>query len=151
MTTRLVAAVLVTDPVSNRLLVLRRSDHLDFAPGEWDVPSGKGEPQEPVTATAARELKEETGLLVDEESLRLVHVIHGSWGDEAPGMYMALVFHTDQWRGQPRNAEPEKHDVVEWASPDNLPQPFSRTTLVAVQRHLSGGSILSFDGWPAPA
>ncbi|PIM67308.1 hypothetical protein CTU88_38095 [Streptomyces sp. JV178] len=89
MTTRLIAAVLVTDPDNGRLLILRRSSHLDFAPGEWDVPSGKGEPQEPITATAVRELKEETGVVAAEADLRLVHVVHGSWGAEVPGMFMA--------------------------------------------------------------
>ncbi|MFJ6898102.1 NUDIX domain-containing protein [Streptomyces hokutonensis] len=112
MTTRLIAAVLVTDPDSGRLLTLRRSCHLDFAPGEWDVPSGKGEPREPITATAVRELKEETGVVAAEADLRLVHVVHGSWGAEVPGMFMALVFHTDQWSGTPLNAEPHKHDTI---------------------------------------
>ncbi|WP_053084681.1 NUDIX hydrolase [Streptomyces viridochromogenes] len=95
MTTRLIAAVLVTDPANGRLLILRRSSHLDFAPDEWDVPSGKGEPRERITATAVRELKEETGVVVAEADLRLVHVVHGAWGSEVPGMFMALVFHTD--------------------------------------------------------
>jgi 8-oxo-dGTP pyrophosphatase MutT (NUDIX family) len=148
MTTRLIAAVLVTDPDNGRLLILRRSSHLDFAPGEWDVPSGKGEPREPITATAVRELKEETGVVVAETDLRLVHVVHGCWGAEAPGMFMALVFHADQWSGTPRNAEPDKHDTIAWVPPDDLPQPSTHTTLVAVKRYLDGGPILSLDGWP---
>lgn len=147
MTTRLIAAVIVTDPESGRLLILRRSSHLDFAPGEWDVASGKGEPGEPITTTAVRELKEEMGVVAAEADLRLVHVVHGSWGTEAPGMFMALVFHTDQWSGTPYNAEPHKHDTIAWVAPDELPRPFTRTTLVAVKRYLDGGPILSFDGW----
>jgi 8-oxo-dGTP pyrophosphatase MutT (NUDIX family) len=148
MTTRLIAAVLVTDPDSGRLLILRRSVHLDFAPGEWDVPSGKGEPGEPITTTAIRELREETGVVAAEADLRLVHVVHGSWGAEVPGMFMALVFHTDRWSGAPHNAEPHKHDTIAWVSPDDLPRPFTHTTLVAVKRYLDGGPILSLDGWP---
>ncbi|MFD5896658.1 NUDIX hydrolase [Streptomyces sp. NPDC060366] len=85
MTTRLIAAVLVTDPGNGRILILRRSSHLDFTPGEWDAPSGKGEPGEPITATAVRELKEETGVVAAETDLRLVHVVHGSWGAKVPG------------------------------------------------------------------
>ncbi|WP_353962330.1 NUDIX domain-containing protein [Streptomyces sp. NBC_00847] len=61
---------------------------LDFA----DVPSGKGEPQEPVTATAVREPKEETGVVAAEAALRLVDLVHGSWGAEATGM-LASGFH----------------------------------------------------------
>ncbi|WP_247201238.1 hypothetical protein [Streptomyces scabiei] len=63
-------------------------------------------------------------------------------------MFMALVFHTDQWSGTPHNAEPHKHDTIAWVPPDDLPQPFTVTTLVAVQRYLDGGPILSLDGWP---
>jgi 8-oxo-dGTP pyrophosphatase MutT (NUDIX family) len=48
---------------------------LKFAPLHWDLPSGKADKGEAVTAAAARELKEETGLVVDPASLKIAGII----------------------------------------------------------------------------
>lgn len=82
--TLLVAAVIVHDKATDRVVLLQRSENAKFAQGMWDLPVGKSEPGEPITATAARELYEETGLTVKPESLTVAHVIHGAWGVEAP-------------------------------------------------------------------
>lgn len=60
--TLLVAAVIVHDKVTNRVVLLQRSESAKFAQGMWDLPVGKSEPGEPITETAVRELYEETGL-----------------------------------------------------------------------------------------
>ncbi|MDH6221077.1 8-oxo-dGTP pyrophosphatase MutT (NUDIX family) [Streptomyces pseudovenezuelae] len=82
--TLLVAAVIVHDKTTNRVLLLQRSQNAKFAQGMWDLPVGKSEPGEPITETAVRELYEETGLTVKPESLKVAHIIHGAWGLEAP-------------------------------------------------------------------
>lgn len=60
--TLLVAAVIVHDQSTNRVVLLQRSQNAKFAQGMWDLPVGKSEPGEPITETAVRELHEETGL-----------------------------------------------------------------------------------------
>jgi 8-oxo-dGTP pyrophosphatase MutT (NUDIX family) len=62
--TLLVAAVIVHDKATNRVVLLQRSENAKFAQGMWDLPVGKNEPGEAVTETAVRELYEETGLTV---------------------------------------------------------------------------------------
>lgn len=59
--TLLVAAVIVHDKATNRVVLLQRSENAKFAQGMWDLPAGKSEPGEPITETAVRELYEETG------------------------------------------------------------------------------------------
>lgn len=147
MTTRLIAATIVTDPATGKILLLQRGADLTFAPKVWDLPSGKGEEDEPITRTAVRELKEETGVIAEESALRLVHVVHGSWGSRAPGMYVGFVFHATQWTGTPRNAEPGKHQELRWVSPTDLPQPFMKTTMAAIRTYLTGDHLLSLEGW----
>ena len=68
--TLLVAAVIVHDKATNRVVLLQRSENAKFAQGMWDLPVGKSEPGEPITETAVRELYEETGLTVKPESSR---------------------------------------------------------------------------------
>ncbi|GAA4942171.1 hypothetical protein GCM10023238_04990 [Streptomyces heliomycini] len=60
--TLLVAAVIVHDKATNRVVLLQRSGKRQLRQGMWDLPVGKSEPGEPITETAVRELYEETGL-----------------------------------------------------------------------------------------
>lgn len=100
----LVAAVIVHDQDRGRVLLLQMGPGDRFAPGAWDLPVGKQEPGEQIPTTAARELREETGLMVRVEDLRLVHAIHGAWGVQAPHGFLTLVFAVHRWDGELVNA-----------------------------------------------
>ena len=145
--TLLVAAVIVHDKASNRVLLLQRSDQAKFAQGMWDLPVGKSEPGEPITETAVRELHEETGLTVDPEALKIAHVIHSAWGVEAPNGFLTVVFAAHEWTGDPENREPRKHTQVCWVDTDAIPGEFVETTASALHRYLTGGPQVSLDGW----
>jgi 8-oxo-dGTP pyrophosphatase MutT (NUDIX family) len=75
--TLLVAAVIVHNKATNRVVLLQRSENAKFGQGMWDLPVGKNEPGEPITETAVRELYEETGLTVKPESLKVADISHG--------------------------------------------------------------------------
>jgi ADP-ribose pyrophosphatase YjhB (NUDIX family) len=145
--TLLVAAVIVHDRATNRVVLLQRSQNAKFAQGLWDLPVGKNEPGEPITDTAVRELHEETGVTVRPESLKVAHVIHGAWGVEAPNGFLTVVFVTHEWAGEPENREPRKHAQVGWVDADAIPENFVDTTSSALRRYLSGGPEVSLDGW----
>ncbi|WP_042371608.1 NUDIX domain-containing protein [Streptacidiphilus neutrinimicus] len=118
-----------------------------FAQGMWDLPVGKSEPGEPITETAVRELKEETGLVVSPEDLRLVHVIHGARGVEAPNGFLTIVFAAHRWSGELTNGEPDKHSEVAWVNTDRIPRNFVSTTDAALLSYLTGGPSVSLDSW----
>ncbi|MFF4277495.1 NUDIX domain-containing protein [Streptomyces kronopolitis] len=145
--TLLVAAVIVHDKATNRVVLLQRSENAKFAQGMWDLPVGKSEPGEPITETAVRELYEETGLTVKPEALRVAHIIHGAWGVEAPNGFLTVVFAAHEWTGDPENREPRKHSQVRWVDANAIPEEFVGTTASALHRYLAGGSQVSFDGW----
>jgi len=115
------AAVIVHDQAADRVLLLQRGARSKFAPLHWDFPSGKADKGEAVTAAAARELKEETGLTVDPASLRVAGIIHGAWGVEAPNGFLTVVFAARSWQGEPVNAEPRKHAQVAWFPAGQVP------------------------------
>lgn len=145
--TLLVAAVIVHDKATNRVVLLQRSDQAKFARGKWDLPVGKSEPGEPITETAVRELYEETGLTVKPESLKVAHIIHGAWGVEAPNGFITVVFVAHKWTGEPENREPRKHAQVCWVDTGAIPEEFVDTTASALSRYLAGGPQVSLDGW----
>ncbi|MER5490123.1 NUDIX domain-containing protein [Streptomyces sp. NPDC002490] len=145
--TLLVAAIIVHDKATHRVVLLQRGENAKFAPGLWDLPVGKSDPGEAITRTAVRELYEETGLTVEPESLKVAHVIHGAWGVEAPNGFLTVVFATHEWTGEPENREPRKHAQVRWVDIDAVPEQFVATTASALHRYLVGGPEVSLDGW----
>ncbi|MEU6235713.1 NUDIX domain-containing protein [Kitasatospora sp. NPDC047058] len=146
--TLLVAAVIVHDLEGRRVVLLRRGPGAKFARGLWDLPVGKNEPGEPITETAVRELKEETGVIVAPEDLRLVHVIHGARGVEAPNGFLTVVFAAHRWSGELVNGEPAKHSEVAWVGVDAVPEEFVSTTKEALISYLGNGPSVSLDSWP---
>lgn len=147
--TLLVAAVIVHDEATDRVLLLQRGARSKFAPLHWDLPSGKADKGESVTAAAARELKEETGLTVDHASLKVAGIIHGAWGVEAPNGFLTIIFAARTWQGEPVNAEPRKHAQVAWFPVGQVPAelvPDRREALLGYLRS-PGEPIVSINGF----
>jgi 8-oxo-dGTP pyrophosphatase MutT (NUDIX family) len=147
--TLLVAAVIVHDEVTGRVLLLQRGAESKFAPLCWDLPSGKADKGESVTVAAARELREETGLTADPASLRIAGIIHGAWGVEAPNGFLTVVFAARAWEGEPVNAEPRKHAQIAWFPVTEVPAelvPDRRAALLGYLRS-PGEPVVSTDGF----
>ncbi|MEU8787565.1 NUDIX domain-containing protein [Streptomyces sp. NPDC048637] len=145
--TLLVAAVIVHDKATNRVVLLQRGENAKFAQGMWDLPVGKSEPGEPITETALRELYEETGLTVKPQALKVAHIIHSAYGVESPNGFLTVVFAAHEWTGEPENREPRKHAQVRWVDAHAIPEEFVATTASALHRYLAGGPDVSLDGW----
>jgi ADP-ribose pyrophosphatase YjhB (NUDIX family) len=113
-----------------RVLLLRRA----YPPYDWVLPGGGAEAGESPTATAVREVREETGLDVELERLTGVYY----HADHAAGEFIHFVF-----RGRlPGGADirPQATEVAEWAffAPDSLPEPMSPSTRLRLLDALAG-------------
>ncbi|MFJ2782090.1 NUDIX domain-containing protein [Kitasatospora sp. NPDC087315] len=113
----------------------------------WTIPGGKVEVGERLDEAAARELREETGLIVAAEDLRLVHTVQVAVGWDGRGPFLLSVFLATAWRGELTNTEPDKHLDVLWSPADALPLPMFPTSHAALTLYLSGGRGFSTHGW----
>ncbi|MCK8679139.1 NUDIX hydrolase [Streptomyces lichenis] len=128
----------------DRVLLSRRGGTYGY--GRWHAPSGKLDAGEPLTVGAARELMEETGVVVDPRRLRLVHVVHHR--QDAGAERIGLFFLATTWVGEPVNREPEKCLDLRWWSVHELPEDIIEYPEAGLLGYLRGGDPLTEHGWP---
>lgn len=112
-----------------RVLMMRRAG-TGFFDGLFSLPGGHVEPGESVRMTAVRELREELGLALDPQGLRMLGVVHRLSDSNRIDFFLAAA----QWAGEPRICEPHKCDRLDWFCRDALPAdsvPYVRRALEA--------------------
>jgi 8-oxo-dGTP pyrophosphatase MutT (NUDIX family) len=129
-----------------KILLLRRAPGL-YAGGQLCLPSGHHENGENITETAARELAEETGIIVKPASLRMVLAMHQR-NPEGSARF-GFFFEPGIWHGAPVNREPHKHTEMLWADPGDLPADTVGYTAVAVAA-IEQGATFTINGWDHP-
>jgi 8-oxo-dGTP pyrophosphatase MutT (NUDIX family) len=138
---KVVPAVYVLFRDDDKILLLRRAN-TGYCDGYYSMPSGhvgglneKG--GESALQAAVRETKEEVGVDIDPNDLRLVHTLHRYSDEPGPHERMDLYFETEKWKGEPHNAEPQKCDEIRWASISDLPEkitPEARQALAMIAK-----------------
>lgn len=114
----------------DKLLLIRRrgepeSDH-------WGLPGGKVDWGERVEDAVVRETREELGIVLG--PLVLMCVVDQIEVDQSEH-WIAPVYLTHEFSGQPFLVEPHKHSDWGWFALDSLPTPLTVATQAAV-RHL---------------
>ncbi|OGL36542.1 hypothetical protein A3E49_01205 [Candidatus Saccharibacteria bacterium RIFCSPHIGHO2_12_FULL_49_19] len=113
----LVATITVID--DGKVLLVKRKQ-TGFMDGYYATPGGHVDADETIREAAVRELKEETGLIVKEQDLKLFHILQDE--NIAPKNYISFRFLVKKWRGIPRLCEPEKSEDVGFFDINNPPK-----------------------------
>ncbi|MBL8159556.1 NUDIX domain-containing protein [Candidatus Saccharibacteria bacterium] len=132
---RLLAAAYIIIRKENKVLLLKRAN-TGYQDGNYGLPAGHLNGGELATHAAVREAKEEAGVVVRPEDVRLVFTDHRLDTGISPER-IELVFEATKWEGEPFNAEPEKCDDLSWYDLGDLPEnmiPLVRAILNSIAR-----------------
>jgi 8-oxo-dGTP diphosphatase len=86
--------------------------------GYYDTVAGKVETGETYRQAAVREVKEEAGVDIRLEDLKPLLTNHRNSVDTT---WVDVIFEVRTWKGEPYNAEPDKHGSLDWLELNNLP------------------------------
>ena len=99
----------------NKILLCRRYN-TGWEDGNYSLPSGHLDFDETIVDALLREAKEEVGIILQKEDIKLVHTMHRVSGP------VDFYFLAKKWEGEPKNMEPEMCDDVKWFDINSLPE-----------------------------
>jgi 8-oxo-dGTP diphosphatase len=88
--------------------------------GFYSVPAGALEAGETLVSAAIREAREEVGVTIQADQLRLVHTMHCRTGGNE---WLGHFFMTESWKGEASLLKPDKHSNLTWAFVTQAPSP----------------------------
>jgi 8-oxo-dGTP diphosphatase len=118
---KLIPAVYLLLRKDNKILLLRRFN-TGYQDGNYSLVAGHLDGNELATEATAREAKEEAGITVDPQNLKLVHVAHRLTRNQVGQERLDLFFEASEWTGDVSNAEPDKCDDLSWHPLNDLPR-----------------------------
>ena len=99
-------------------ILLQKRQNTGYMDGKYDTGcSGHLEPNESIMTALIREAKEELGIVLQEEDLKLASVVH-----DFPDNYIRFFFKATNYEGVPTIMEPEKCSELIWVPTNNLPE-----------------------------
>ena len=111
--------------------------------GSYGVPAGHLDGGETAKEGCVREVKEEIGIDLKAEDLKVVHVMHrNAIDDERVDFFMT----TSSYEGEVENCEPNKCDDLSWFPLDSLPENVIDYVRVAIEAYKEGSTYSEF-GW----
>ncbi len=136
----LIAWTIVQDE-KGRILLGRR-DKTSFASGLWNLPGGAVEAREALADAAARELREETGLLVSPANLHHIGMNrYDVVGERGRAQGVNFFFLAREWEGKPQPLE--NTSEVGWFDPERLPADSLPWLVRALKTHLLSGQFFA--------
>lgn len=127
----------------NKVLLGKRKNS-NWMNGFYALPGGKIDDMEDVFSAAIREVKEEIGVEVKKQNLKVIHVLHLNEGKNLKSV--SFFLETKNWDGNPKKMEPEKCEKWFWSDLENLPIN-TVENLKFVLKQINKNNFFSEFGW----
>lgn len=96
-----------------RILLIRRSEEVEWDPGLWELPGGKAEHGETIQDALAREALEETGLAIE-----VGDPVHIAQFTKEPFWVTSVTFACEATGGSARLSD--EHGELAWVAPEEI-------------------------------
>lgn len=126
-----VTAVYLFLKKEGKILIARRYN-TGYEDGSYQVPAGHIDAGELPTEAIIREAKEEIGVDLKKNDLRLVHASFRPKHDET-GDRVDYFFQASRWSGKITNVEAHKCDDLRWVRPTELPENMTPHVRIAIE------------------
>jgi 8-oxo-dGTP diphosphatase len=138
---KLVCAVHLFLIRDSEILLLRRYN-TGYEDGNYSVPAGHLDGNEEVLSAAIREAREECGITISPDHLKMSQVMHRKSTDERIDFFVVA----NKWTGEIVNYEPNKCDDLAWFPLNNLPSNLIPYVRRGIENYLQGSWFDSY-GW----
>lgn len=101
--------------------------------GTWTMPGGKADFGEELAAGAAREVLEETGIVVNKEKMKIVSVTNDIAGE---AHYVTIGFLASEAKGEAQVLEPDEITEWKWFPLNELPSPMYKSSEKLLNNYL---------------
>jgi len=113
--------------IKDNKILLQRRFNTGYQDGKYSFVAGHVDIGETFTHAITREVREEAGIVLKTEDLKVVHVMNrdapeGAVSAGENNERIDIFFIADKWEGEARNKEPHKCDDLSWFDLDNLPE-----------------------------
>lgn len=121
----------------NTILLIRRFN-TGFEDGKYSMIAGHVDQGETFTQAMIREAREEAGITLNPDDMRLVHMMHRKSHVDAEERIDAY-FLASTWSGELINKEPHKCDDFSWFDMNNVPKnviPYIKFALENIKKNI---------------
>lgn len=125
-----------------KIAFLRRS-HTGWMDGHYGLISGRVDKGESIAHAAIREAQEEAAVVINRPDLKLVGTFHRN---EPDSVWVDFLFEVQKWDGKLQNAEPDKHDKLDWFDLANLPENIVPSVRFYMEQYAAGANYAEY-GW----
>ena len=129
----------------NKILLLRRCNTW-YEDWNYSMVAGHVDPGETFTKCMIREAKEEAGIILLTQDLKVVHVMHRDSGMKEDNQRVDVFFTAKKWDWDIVNIEPHKCDDLSWFDLDNIPENTIPCVKKAIE-HIKNWVFYSEYGW----
>jgi ADP-ribose pyrophosphatase YjhB (NUDIX family) len=120
-------------------ILLSRRFNTGFQDGSYGLVSGHLDGNETFRKAMAREAREEAGIIINPEKLKIIHALHRAHTPDTDAERVDIFTTADEWEGKIKNCEPDKCDVLDWFLLDQLPEstiPYVRQVIECIKKDI---------------